>query len=46
VTDTDKDGTASRRNSMLTLERVTPQYADGIVTVDGIRVPLETVAKK
>jgi len=46
VTDTDKDGTASRAELNAYPERVTPQYADGIVlTVDGIRVPLETVAE-
>ena len=47
VADTDKDGAASSAELNAYLERVTPQYVDGIVlTVDGIRVRLETVAKK
>lgn len=47
VTDIDKNGAASSAELNAYLERVTPQYAHGIVlTVDGIRVPLETVAKK
>lgn len=47
VTDTDKDGTASSAELNAYLERVAPQYADGIVlTVDDIRVPLQTVAKQ
>jgi len=42
VTDTDKWASSAELNAYL--ERVTPQYADGIVLTVG--VPLETVAKK
>lgn len=47
VTYNDKNGAALRAKLNAYLESVTPQYADGILlSVDGIRVPLETVAKK
>lgn len=45
--DADGDGTPSTAELNAYLERVTPQYADGIVlTVDGARLLLERVAKQ
>lgn len=45
--DADRDGTPSTAELNAYLERVTPQYADGIVlTVDGTRLRLQRVAKQ
>lgn len=47
VTDTDGDGKASSAELNAYLERVTPQYTDGIMlTGDGSRITLKTIAKK
>jgi ABC-type nickel/cobalt efflux system permease component RcnA len=47
LTDTDGDGKASSTELSAYLERVTPQYADGIVlTRDGSRITLKTIAKR
>ena len=45
--DVDGDGLPSNEELNSYLERIAPQYADGLLlTVDGSRVPLETVAQK
>lgn len=47
VIDTDGDGKASSAEINAYLERVTPQYANGIMlTEDGSRITLQTITKK